>query len=243
MIDANNELDRLRQSLRFKNLSMEVIDSICDDASREISDITSDLLAQAMSDAVSFGESADFIQEVRAIRSGSTYSVGTESGKTDFSESPFPMLPKLLQNAKVSKDGSLYKVIPVKQKGSEPSRSAVTTDAALSQIENARLAAKQDRTNQNRGSSSPDAMRGMDTISAMQSISKNRQKTDKYPAKQAGTVVDFKTASSKQDPSTQWVHPGKKADMSGALQNINARLHDDIDSTILDVIRKYEGQF
>lgn len=244
MIDANSEITRLRQSLRFKNLSETIIDSICDDVSREISDLTSDLLAQAMSDAVSFGSSSDFIQEVRSVRQGSTYSVSTDSGKTDFSEAPFPMLPKLLKNAKIAKDGSLYKVIPVKPKGSVPSRTAVTTEAALTQIESARLQSKQDRTNQNRGSSSPDAMRGMDTVSAMQAISKSRQKTEVATAsKTSSGPVDFRTASSKQDPNSQWVNPGKQADMTSILQNINASLHDAIDRAILDVVRKYEGQF
>ncbi len=114
MIDANNEINRLRQSLKFKNLSNEVIDSICDDVAREISDLTSDLLAQAMSEAVQSGKSAEFIQEVRSTRDGGTFSVSTDSGKTNFTEAPFPMLPKMLQNAKIAKDGSLYKVIPVK---------------------------------------------------------------------------------------------------------------------------------
>jgi hypothetical protein len=242
MIDANSEIARLRQSLKFKNLPDQIIDSICDDVAREISDITSDLLAQAMSDAVSFGESADFIQEVRSVRDGATYSITTDSGKMDFSEAPFPMLPKMLQNAKIAKDGSLYKVIPVKRKGSTPSRTAITTEAALTNIENARVAAKQDRTNQNRSVSSPDAMRGMDTLSAMQAISKSRQKVEKYPSNPSGQV-DFRTASSKQDPTTQWVHPGKQANMTSVINNINANLHDSIDNAILEVIRKYEGQF
>lgn len=242
MIDANNEISRLRQSLRFKNLSETIIDSICDDVAREISDLTADLLAQAMSQAVSAGKSYEFIQEVRSVRDGATYSITTDSGKMDFSEAPFPMLPKMLQNAKIAKDGSLYKVIPVKKKGSTPSRTAVTTEAALGEIERARLASKQDKTNQNRGSSSPDVMRGMDTLSAMQAISKSRQKIDKYPASSTGQV-DFRTASSKQDPSTQWVNPGREADMTRDVQNINANLHDSIDSIILQIISKYEGQF
>ena len=240
MIDANTELSRLRQNLRFKNLSESVIDSICDDVSNEISNILADLLANAMSEAVQAGGSADFIQEVTSIRSGSGFNVGTQSGKSDFSEAPFPMLPKLLQNAKVSKDGTLYKVIPVKQKGSI-SRTAVTTEAALANIENARIQAKQDKTNQNRGSSSPDIMRGADTLSAMQAISKSREKTDKYLP--SNGPVQFRTATSKQDANTQWVNPGKQADMSGLLQSINANLHDEMDRAILETIRRHEGEY
>lgn len=241
MLDANTEIQRLRQNLRFKNMPENLIDSICDEVSAEISNIMSDLLAQAMSDAVSFGESADFIQEIRSVRDGATYSVTTDSGKTDYSEAPFPMLPKLLKNAKVAKDGSLYKVIPVKKKGSVPSRTGIATEAALTNIENARVAAKQDKTNQNRGSSSPDAMKGMDTLSAMQAISRSRQKVE-YPQAVSGQV-DFKTASSKQDANTQWVNPGKQANMTNVLKNINANLHDSIDNAIMQVISKHEGQY
>lgn len=241
MIDANNEISKLRQSLRFKNLPDAIIDSICDDVSSEISNLTADLLAQAMSDAVSFGSTADFVEEIRSTRSGTGFDITTQSGRTDFSEAPFPMLPKLLQNAKVAKDGSLYKVIPVKQRGSAPSRTAVATEAALSNIENARQQAKVDKSNQNRGSSSPDAMRGMDTLSAMQAISTSRQKTEKYP--KSDGPVDFRTASSKQDSSTQWVNPGKQADMGSILRNINANLHDSIDRAILEVIQKYERDY
>ena len=240
MIDANTELHRLRQSLRFKNLSESVIDSICDDISNEISNILVDLLANAMSEAVRVGSSADFIQEVMSVRNGSSFNISTQSGKSDFSEAPFPMLPKLLQNAKVSKDGTLYKVIPVKQKSSI-SKTAVTTEAALANIENARMQAKRDKVNENRGSSSPDIMRGADTLSAVQSISNSRKKTNKYESSDG--PIQFRTATSKQDANTQWVNPGKQANMTGLLQNINANLQDEIDRVILETIKRYEGEY
>ena len=242
MIDANNEIDRLRQSLRFKNLPETIIDSICDDAAIEISNITTDLLANAMSEAVEAGQSVDFVEDIRSIRNGSMFSVVTQSSKTDYSEAPFPMLPKLLNNAKIAKDGSLYKIIPIKQKTSAPGRTQIFSEKALIDIENARKTAKSDKTNQNRGSSSPDAMKGMDTMSAMQVISKSRQKTEK--ASNASVQhTEFRTVSSKQDANTQWIHPGKKEDMAPILRSINANLHDAIDNTIMEVIRRYEGDY
>jgi hypothetical protein len=242
VIDANNEIERLRQSLRFKNLSESIIDSICDEAAAEINSITTDLLAGAMSEAVEAGQSVDFVEDVRSIRNGSMFSITTNSGKTDYSEAPFPMLPKMLKNANVAKDGSLYKVIPVKNKTSAPGRTQIFSEQALRDIENARKQAKGDRTNQNRGSSSPDAMKGMDTMSAMQVISKSRQKQEK--ASNASVQhIEFRTASSKQDPNTQWMNPGKKEDMGPILRNINANLHDAIDNAIMDVIRNIEGEY
>lgn len=247
MLDPNAEIARLRQRLRLKNLSEVIIDDICDEVSREISTITSDLLADAMNEAVNAGGDAmsiDFIDEIRAVRSGSSFDIVTDSGKTDFSEPAFPMLPRLLKNAKVAKDGSLYKVIPIQRKGISNDESiAPTTDAAFRRIENARRRAKDDQGETNRGSISPDALKGMDTLSAMQAISSTRQKQPKQHNKSKEPVVDFRVASSKQDPSTQWVHPGRPVDMSSALQNINANLHDSIDRAVEEVIRRVEGEY
>lgn len=242
MLDANSEIARLRQRLRFKGLSDNVIDSICDEAAAEISDTTSNLLADAMNEAVNVGgnvQSVEFIDELRAVRHGSIFQIATDSGKTDFSQAPFPMLPKLLKNAKVSKDGSLYKVIPIKQKGSSNNDSASrATDAAMRNISEARKAAKTDKfAKEQRNYASMDAMKGMSTVAAMQAISKSRTPQHRD---NSGPVINFRTASSKQDANTQWVHPGKKADLSGALNNINADLQDAIDKAIDEIIRRLE---
>lgn len=247
MIDPNAELQMLRQRLRFKNLSETVIDAICDDVSREIQSATTDILASAMRDAVAAGESAkstDFINDIKAVRSGSSFDIVTESGKSDYSEPPFPMLPSLLKNAKVAKDGSLYKVIPVKQKGiGSKSRTRPSTEAAYRAIESGRMEAKQNRDTTNRTSSSPDALAGMDTLSAMQSIAKSRQKDTKMKEKSTEPAVNFRVASSKQDASTQWVNPGRDADMTDALSSINASMHDAIDRVVQEIIRRHEGQY
>ena len=243
MLDANAEIARLRQRLQLRNLSSDVIDSICDQAASEISMLTADLLADAMTMAVELGkDSDDFISEIKAVRSSGSFSIGTESGRTDFSEAPFPMLPKLLKNAKVAKDGSLYKVIPMKNKTDNKSISN-TVESAMVSIENARHLARNKANDDTVRSSnqSPDAMKGMGTIAAMQNIakiSKNRENSNKRQA-----VTSFRTASSKQDASTMWVNPGKEADMSGIIRNINDNLHDSIDIVISDVISKYDGMY
>lgn len=247
MLDARSEIDMLRQRLRMKNLSEKIVDLICDEASRDISIATSDILADAMNEAVNVGGdvgSADFIDELKAVRTGPSFEIITDSGRTDFSEPPFPMLPKLLKNAKVAKDGSLYKVIPIKQKTTNQQKS-VTTEAAYENINNARRIAKEQRDadqQTNRGFSSPDAMKGMDTFTAMQSINRSRQK-EQRGGQSNGPVIDFRTASSKQDASTQWVRPGKMRDVSGPLREINMNMHDNIDRTISDIIRQYEDGY
>ena len=247
MLDARSEIDMLRQRLLMKNLSNNIVDAICDDASRDISNATSDILADAMNDAVNVGgdiESEELIDELRAIRSGPSFEIITDSGRTDFSEPPFPMLPKLLKNAKVAKDGSLYKVIPMKQKTTNRN-TAVTTEAAIENINNARRIAREQRDSDqksNRTSSSPDAMKGMNTFAAMQSINRSRHKQQKG-GQIDGPTVDFRTASSKQDASRQWVNPGKIRNASAPLREINMNMHDNIDIAIKDIIQMHEDGY
>ena len=250
MIDARSEIDRLRQRLRMKNLSEVIIDDICDEVSRDISIVTSDILADAMKEAVSVGAdigSDELIEELRAVRTGPSYEIITDSGRTDFSEPPFPMLPRLLKNAKVAKDGSLYKVIPIKKKSSNSkSKMAVTTEAAYENINNARRIAKEQRdadNDSNRSQMSPDAMKGMDTFAAMQSINRSRKGGQEKTNHQDGPVIDFRTASSKQDASTQWVRPGKVKNVSSPIREINMNMQDNIDIAIEDIIKKHEGMY
>jgi len=149
----------------------------------------------------------DFVQQLRATRFGSDYKIVTNSGQTDFTVPPFPMLPKLLKNAKVAKDGSLYKVIPVKQNPKK--KRAITTVDIMRQINESRRASKE----------------------------------AKKAEKDSSGEVNFRTASSKQDANTKWVHPGKEGDMTQKLRDINARMGLAIDRIIQDTIDKHRGDW
>jgi hypothetical protein len=254
MLDAQTEIQRLRQSLKFKGFSDDMADAICDEASRDIGRVSSDILADAMNEAVNVGGdvmSVDFIEDIRAVRSGGSFEIITDSGKTDYSEPPFPMLPRLLKNAKVAWDGSLYKVIPIKSKDSNELLNesvAVTLDAAHRSINEARRAAKIERDAlKDTGAklSSMDPMANPTTLASMQSLnkarSKNIGKVDKK--KNSGATINFRTASSKQDPNTQWVHPGRNVDVSSPLNSINTRMQESIDNAIRDIIRQYEDMY
>jgi len=248
MLDANHEIDGLRQRLRFKNLSEPVIDSICDDAAREIASIAIDILADATEEAVRAGQdakSAQFINEVKVVQNGHEFKVDTQSGRRDFSEPPFPMLPKLLKNAKIAQDGSQYKVIPIRDKGAKTGGGMLnaTTEAALQSINEARVAAKKERDAMKEKlntSLSPDAMKGMSTFAALQAINNARKSFSTMREKSTEPVVAFRTASSKQDPGAKWVHPGTDANMDRTLHAINARMQQRLDDVIIDTIRRYE---
>jgi hypothetical protein len=113
------ELDRLKITLENKGLSEAHIDQIIEKASQEINSAFSQQAEGAMLQAMDEGvakRSPDFINELRMDLVN--MQLTTESGNMNFSEAPFPMLPKLLKNAKPMKDGSgVYKVIPVGQPG------------------------------------------------------------------------------------------------------------------------------
>lgn len=245
------EIDKLRQRLRFKNLSEQVISEICDDVARDISHASTDILADAMEEAVKAGaeaKSIKFINELKVVRSSNSFRIGTDSGKLDFSEPPFPMLPKLLKNAKTAKDGSQYKVIPVRAKGTKRNtgRMGVTTEAALQNINEARRIAKEARDARGDdyvGQIAPDALRGMDTFAALQAINEARKAFPTMREKSTEPVTAFRTASSKQDANAKWVQPARSVNMGPALHDINARLQTSLDSIIETVIRRHESMY
>lgn len=111
------ELERLRVILLNKGLSEDIVQKIVRKAEIEIQSKLTPILDSALDKAVEAGvekKSEDFINELRVIQTQSLFSISTDSGQTDFSTPPFPMLPRLLAGGKPSKDGtSVYRVIPV----------------------------------------------------------------------------------------------------------------------------------
>lgn len=53
----------------------------------------------------------------------------------------------------------------------------------------------------------------------------------------------FRTATSKQDPTTQWVQPAKEKDFTEDMANINLNLRNSLDDTIRDIINNYLDMF
>jgi len=115
------ELQRLRASLRARDYDEETVQAIIDKAEREIEMEMAEKVQAGIDLLVQSGvqkKSAEFINELRP-RPGA-FMLETESGNTDFSEPPYPMLDKLLSNAKPMKDGSgVYKVVPVGTPGKQ----------------------------------------------------------------------------------------------------------------------------
>jgi hypothetical protein len=109
------ELDRLRVILENKGIDRNAVEHIVENARIEIQQAFSEQGSAAMNNAIEAGvekRSSDFINDLQLDRMN--FELTTRSGDLSFTEPPYPMLSKLLKNAKPMKDGSgVYKVIPV----------------------------------------------------------------------------------------------------------------------------------
>ena len=206
MLDLYMEIQRLEGYMRIKQIPEEEIRIISSKARAELELEITSLLDKYKEEAKEIGDAKgldNFVEQVTEIQIGSGFNIGTTSGKTDFTVPPFPMLPKLLKNAKVAKDGTLYKKIPMKQKTKV---------------------------------SSINAMKKMNSNLKRGSRNKASKKDERYSG---GAPTDFRMATSKQDASTKWIHPGKEGNMGPVLADMNARLEAEIDNIIQQVIDKY----
>jgi hypothetical protein len=211
MADIFLELQRLRASLHIKGHDEATIQAIVDKAEREIEMEMQEKIQGAIELLVQSGvqkKSADFINEIRPTPGA--FQLETESGNTDFSEPPYPMLDKLLANAKPLKDGSgVYKVIPVGTPGTKPPIYTNIWDAQKA------IAAERYET----------------------SVSQYNK------VKPTGSKANFKTATSKQSRSSQWVMPAKEKDFTQDLTDVNVMLDGSARDIIERVIRSYEDEF
>lgn len=211
MINKHFELERLRHSLRMRGLEEHSINTIVQKADQEIESLMAEKMAAAMQSAISAGaekQSVEFINDIKPALG--SFQLETSSGNTDFSTPPFPMLPRLLQNAKPMNDGSgVYKIIPVGTPGKKPPIASNIFDAQKA-------------------------------ISVERMEAAKRQYNKVAPQ---GSKTQFKTATSKQSQSTQWVLPAQEKDFTDDVLVINRGLEQDLQDVVLSVIRDYEENF
>lgn len=209
MTNKDLELFRLREKLKSKGLSESAIENIVRQADIEIQQKMQDAMKDAMDQAIEAGvekESASFINELRPAPGA--FILETESGNTSFKEPPFPMLPYLLRNPKIAKDGTLYKVIPV----------GASSD--------------------NKPKISNNIFDAQKNINAKRIEEAKERKTGKISGKQ-----EFRTATSKQSATRDWVIPEKTKDFTEELRSINDRLQDQLEEIIMSTIEDYEDNF
>jgi len=214
MINIPFELERLRVTLRNKGLDARAIETIVSKAGREISESFGEQGDAAMQLAIEAGvaqRSPEFINEL--ILDPNNMELRTESGNTEFTNPPFPMLDKLLKNAKPMKDGSgVYKIIPVGSTGNDKPKVSTNIYDAYKQINAERV----ENAKRQYVAISPKGSKG---------------------------AVQFRTATSKQDPNEAWVLPAKTKDFTNDMSSINKELQDTMDEKIRDILRSYMEGF
>ncbi len=232
MINPHSQLDQLKRTLLIKGLSEEEASRLVDIASDEISQALIDLAFDVMGSVQESGiasKSADFVADLMLDISPIDISIRTQSGRSDFSTPPFPMMERLLKNAKTAKDGSRYKVIPLKEKSVSPD-GLLEAHQALNVVNNAKREALKDQAL--RGHSLPTVSSGTTAAAAAFFNHKHSQ---------TAAVTKFKTVSSKQNPATQWVRPGKDLDFSKEIHDANSDIQHAARDIIDDIISRYEG--
>ena len=79
-------------------------------------------------------------------------------------------------------------------------------------------------------------------INAERAENAKRQYAAISPTGSRGSV-QFRTATSKQDPNQQWVRPAKTKDFTNEVTTLNKELQDTMDAKIRDIVRSYEEGF
>lgn len=221
-------LTSLRNFLESIGLRQDEVSERVRSAADEIRAAMNSIVENAVYEAENYGSSIgadEFLAQIRLNADSGYIEISTDSGATDFSKPQYPMLPWLLNNAKTAKDGSRYKIIPVGGTSSNPKPTPQARNIAegLSAMSS--------------GEAPASAMAETMAAAFTQGSSSGMAQRQK-PASTA--KPEFRVASSKQDPSRQWVIPAKDLDMTGTLMTLNATIRSEIDKACSDIVNKYE---
>lgn len=221
----------LRQTLRMKNKSADRIDELVHRAEYDLNvaivDIVTDNLQQVQQLAIEYGID-DFVENVHIQANGGSFDIAITGGKTDFSTQAVEMLPDLLKNGKTSKDGSVYRVIPLPTIREYKTRSLSNVDAMQARAADI----KKERIDNNR---QLDAGRMARNLAA--STPRAQMNVEITPA----VGKEFRTATSKQDQTTQWVRPARDINITNELMDINSRMDAQIRNVTQSIIHRYGG--
>jgi hypothetical protein len=221
----------LRQALNRKNKSDDRIDELVyraeSDLNIAILDIVTDNLQQVQQLAVEYGID-DFVENVSIQAVGGSFEIAIIGGKTDFSTPREEMLPSLLRTGKTSKKGMVYKVIPLPTIREYKTRSLSSVDAMQSRA----AEIKRERIDHNK---TLDAGRMTKAFAA--TAPKAKMNVEVHPA----VGKEFRTATSKQDPTTQWVKPARDINITNDLMDINSRMSAQITNVTQTIIHRYGG--
>ena len=224
------KISQLRYRLSIAGVDKAEIDYLVS----RVMDRAKDKMSAALEAGVSLAtQEADqlkargFMGEISVRPSYDGFEIGTDSGKTDFSTQPFPMLDRLLAGGKTAKDGSTYRVIPIGGSSSKKAEMVKDVSAGVSAADNVKTRP------------SLTAMAN-DMAAAFGMSAKQKLKPSSHSM--SNSSPSFRVASSKQDKNTQWVIPARQADLTSALSSINSMMAGDISLAIDQSISELEGE-
>jgi hypothetical protein len=265
MINPDAEINRLRSFLGQRGWMQSEIDEICDLVANDINEVILDIVSNAIAETTDYAldiGAEEFIEDIDIIDTGSGYMISTISGKTDYSVPEMKMLPDLVKNGEVSADGDRYRVIPIGGRSSDNrddnAQEGIST-VGRNKFENRQArdiftmlqqkdaTLQQARRNINQNALNNRSQRAQALASHWRDVIKSRtqQHTSSVQSKRAGQDAnpEFRTASEKQDPQTQWVIPAKEMDMTGYIMDMNKRIQDGIYESVMFIISSYEKEF
>lgn len=229
--DSGDDVSGLRRSLQIKRKSADRIDEIVYRAENDINiaivDIVTYGLQQVQQLAIEYGID-DFVENVHIQAIGGSLTIAITGGKTDFSTPAVEMLPGLLRAGKTAKDGSVYRVVPLPTIREFKTRSLSNVDAMQARAADI----KQERIDHNRAL---DATRMARNLAA--SAPRAQMNVEVTPA----VGKEFRTATSKQDSTTQWVKPARNINITNELMDINSQMAAQIRDVTRSIINRYGG--
>jgi predicted RNA binding protein with dsRBD fold (UPF0201 family) len=239
MLNPDFELDRLRWSLEGKGWLPDEVDRIVDLAAEEINNIILDVVSNASATAISHAEiigAQEFVFDIDIAQEGFLYFIKTKSGKTDYSIPRTENLPNLLKNGKPTKDGGKYKVIPLRDKKPKVGLSSFETMQNQQRIQDAARTVLIENNKDNRS-----ARANQMADQFRQELARTVSARQKHA--EAVGAVSFRTASSKQDPKSQWVIPEIDRDMTQYLLDLNDRIKDTVEDAVTVIINSYQQEY
>jgi hypothetical protein len=245
MVNADAELNSLRMYLLDgRGWTPQEVEQICDLASRDMNEVMLDVVSNAVAEATDYAieiGADEFVEDMDVISVGGTFMITTLSGSADYSTPEKQMLPHLLKNAERSPTtGNRYKVIPV---GSTNTTSIPKSSFGVAQERQKRLREARDvlaQNTQDKRSARADAM-----VNKFREVMHRNLavKQEKQEAVHSNSDVTFRTATDKQNPSTDWVIPAKEMNLTGYLMELNKRVQDSIEQSVLYIVNSYKEEY
>lgn len=246
MVNPDAELNRLRWMLQATGKwESGQVEQVIDEASAEINELILDVIESAVAEAIDYAAeigAEEFIEEIDVVPVGGFYQVSTITGRTDYSTDERKMLPDLLRDAPTNPEtGIKSRVIPIGNAGGAKVYGDIFSVLQDRQrkISEARMALIDNDLNNRSERAAAVAARFRDVLARNLAAARPRRKFENKTIQNP----EFRTASSNQDPDTQWVYPAKEMDLTGYLMDLNKQVEQSMTEGILFVIDAYYKEF